>query len=411
MARGSGGFAAIDVGTTKVCTLVGQLGFGGDLEVTGIGLAPSRGLSKGMVLNIDEVAESIKVSVERAERSSGTRIYSAHVGITGNHLTCQNNRAMVTINRSDHLVSMEDVSRVLEAVRAVSIPNSREIIHVVPRSYILDGQEGVQNPVGLHGFRLDVEAHIITGAVTAIQNLTKCVQEAGIEIENLVLEPLASGEAVLTEDERETGVALVDIGGGTTDIALFSHGSIAHTAVLPVGGYQFTQDLVIGIRAPYAAAEEAKLAYGCVLPQTISPDATFEAAAFGDGTKRLVSTRLMGEVMRARLDELLDLIRDEIRVSGFQDLLPAGIVFTGGSSNLRGLTEVAEQFFYMPVRLGVPSGIYGLVDAVHGPAYATSVGLLLWAVRYGDERADARSDGFSLADFFRNLLSVLKIKV
>ena len=405
------GYAAIDVGTTKICTLVGQVGSGGEIEVTGVGIAPSRGLLKGMVVNIDEAAEAIRISVERAERSSARRITSAYVGITGSHLSCQNSRAMVTISRTDHLVSLEDVTRVLHEARSVSMPSNREILHVIPRSYILDGQEGVQNPVGLHGSRLDVEAHVVTGAVTSIQNLTKCVQQAGVEVENLVLEPLASSEAVLSEDERETGSVLVDIGGGTTDLAVFVQGSIGHTAVLPVGGHQFTQDLVIGIRAPYAAAEEAKLAYGSAEPGAIPPDEVVEIAAFGEGSKRPISRRLMSEILRARLDEVLDLTLHEIRVSGYHDLLPAGVIFTGGGAGLKGLTTVAEQALFMPVRIGVPEGVHGLVDTISSPAYAASVGLLLWAVRYGEEDDHAGTPSTALFDFFRNLLSWLKVKV
>ena len=402
-------YAAIDIGTTKVCTLIGQVGTSGEIQVTGVGIAPSRGLLKGMVVNIDEAAEAIQLSVERAERTSGSRIASAHVGITGAHIDCLNNRGMVTITRSDRLVSMEDVIRVMEAARAVGIPNNREIIHVLPRSYILDGQEGVRNPVGLHGFRLDVETHIVTGAITSIQNLTKCVEQAGISIENLVLEPLASGEAVLSEDEREMGVVLIDIGGGTTNMAIFSEGSAVHTAVVPIGGYQFTHDLVIGLRTPFAAAEEAKLAAGSVEPATIPIDEQIEITAFGEGVKRPMSRRLMSEILRARVDELLELIHDVIRQSGFMGLLPAGIVFTGGTANLNGLATVAEQSLHMPARIGSPEGIYGLVDSISSPAYATSIGLLLWAVHFNGED-NSKQPGFSLTEFIQNLLLLLKVK-
>lgn len=408
MARGPV-YAAIDVGTTKVCTLVGQVGVTGEVQVTGVGVVPARGLLKGMVVNIDDAAEAIRLSVERAERTSGSRITSAHVGITGAHIDCLNNRGMVTITRSDRLVSVEDVSRVMEAARAVGIPNNREILHVLPRSYVLDGQEGVRNPVGLYGFKLDVEAHIITGAITSIHNLTRCVELAGVAVEELVLEPLASAEAVLVEDEREMGVALVDIGGGTTDLAVFIEGGVAYTAVLPIGGYQFTHDLVIGLRAPFAAAEEAKVSAGSVEPAAIPVEEQVEIEVFGEGGKRPVSRRLMSEILRARTEELLELLHDAIRRSGYSGLLPAGMVFTGGTANLAGLPALAEQTLHIPARVGLPEGVYGLVDTLHNPAYATSVGLLLWAVRFGADQERGQS-GFALAEVLQNLLSWLKVR-
>lgn len=407
MARGSL-YAAIDIGTTKVCTLVGRPGPGDTLEVTGVGVAPSRGLLKGMVVDMEEATQSIRDSVQRAERTSGSRILSAHVGITGNHVSSLNNRGMITITRNDRVVSEEDVTRVLEAARAtVGVPTNREIIHVVPRSYTLDDQEGVRNPIGLHGFRLDVEAHIITGAVNSIQNLAKCVEIAGVQVDNLVLEPLASGEAALHDDERETGAILVDIGGGTTDLAVFTQGSVGFTTVIPVGGYQFTQDLVIGLRTPYAAAEAAKIAYGSVEPATMPLDEMAELRSFGTTETRPVSRRLMAEILRARLEDLLSLIEGAVRHSGYQDLLPAGITFTGGSANLSGLVPVTEEVLGVPARIGIPEGITGLVDSLRDPAYATSVGLLLWAMRYGEEDGRPQEQSFAIKGFFQQLFSWL----
>lgn len=402
-------FAAVDVGTTKICTLVGQFRPGStQLEVLGVGITPAKGLLKGVVVNIEEASQAIRASVQRAERSSGTRVPSAHVGITGSHIGAANTRSTVTINRNDRLVSEDDVARVLETARSTAaIPSNREIIHVVPRSYVLDGQEGVRNPIGLHGFRLDAEVHIILGAVTSIQNLTKCVEGAGVRIENLVLEPLASAEAVLTDDERETGVALVDIGGGTTDVAVFYKGGISHTAVVPVGGTLFTQDLVIGLRTPFAAAEEAKIKSGSVQPETISVEEMVELTAFGAGGERPVSRRLMSDILRARCDELLELTHAATRQSGYNALLPAGLVFTGGTANLRGLVEVSEQTLQMPARVGTPTGITGLVDSISDPAYATSVGLLQWAARYGEENG-REGRGGALMEFLQNLLHWLR---
>lgn len=406
MARGSL-YAAIDIGTTKICTLVGRPTDDGDIEVTGIGIVPSRGLLKGMVVDMEEATEAIRASVQRAERTSGSKILSAHVGITGNHVSSLNNHGMITITRNDRLVSEDDVTRVLEAARAtVGVPNNREIIHVVPRSYTLDEQDGVRNPIGLHGFRLDVEAHIITGALNSIQNLANCVEQAGVQIDNLVLEPLASGEAALREDEMETGAILVDIGGGTTDLAIFTQGSVGFTSVIPVGGYQFTQDLVIGLRTPYAAAEAAKVAQGSVLPSTIPSDELCELTAFGTSDTRPVSRRLMAEMLRARLEDTLSLIQGVIRQSGYQGLLPAGIVFTGGAAKLPGLVEVTEEVLGIPARVGTPDGVVGLADSLRDPAYATSVGLLLWAMRYGQEDGTPERS-FSVTDFIQQILTWL----
>lgn len=401
-------FTAIDIGTTKVCTLVGQMGASGDVEVTGVGIAPSRGLQKGMVVNIEEATDAIRASLQRAARSSGSHPTRAYVGITGAHLSSANNRGTVTMVRADRLVEPDDVDRVLEAARTTfGVPNNREVIHVLPRSYTLDNQEGIRNPVGLHGFRLDVETHIIMGAVTSIQNLTKCVEQVGVQIDDLVLEPLASGEAVLTDDERENGTLLIDIGGGTTDIAVFHQGSVAHTAVIPIGGHQFTQDLVIALRTPYAAADEAKLAHGSVDPAGVSAEEMVELSAFGDATKRPVSRKFMAEVLRARFDELADLVQGEVRRSGYQGLLPAGVVICGGSAGLHSIAEVAETLFALPARIGRPMGVSGLTDAIGGPAFATSVGLLLWAARFGGE-AGAAGGGFSILDWLQQLLGMLR---
>ncbi|MEK7216382.1 MAG: cell division protein FtsA [Chloroflexota bacterium] len=401
-------YAAIDVGTTKVCTLVGQINASGGVEVVGVGVVPSRGLQKGMVVNIDEATDAIRASIQRATHSSGGQIRHAYLGITGSHLTSVNNRGTVTMVRPDRLVAGDDVSRVMEAARTtVGVPNNREVIHVLPRGYTLDGQEGIRNPIGLHGFRLDVDAHIIMGALTSIQNLTKCVEQLGVTVDDLVLEPLASGEAVLTDDERENGTLLVDIGGGTTDIAVFQQGSVAHTSIIPIGGHQFTQDLVIGLRAPYAAAEAAKIAHGTVEPDGVGGDEMVELSAFGETAKRPVSRRLMADILRARFDELVELVQAEVRKAGYLGLLPAGAVLTGGSSGLGHLTEVAEHLFNMPARIGRPSGVSGLTDSISAPAFATSVGLLLWAARFGDLEAPGQS-GFSLTEWIQNLLALLR---
>jgi cell division protein FtsA len=403
-------YTAIDIGTTKVCTLVAQLDANNQLEVMGVGIAPSRGMQKGMVVDLDAASDAIRTSVQRAERTSGRRIGSALVGITGSHVQSVSNTGTMTITRPDRLISEEDVERVIETARTtVAIPANREIIHVIARSFTLDGQEGIRNPVGLHGFRLDVEAHIITGAVSSIQNLTKCLDIVGIRVENLVLEPLASAEAVLTEDEKEAGVALVDIGGGTSDVAVFVAGSVTYTAVLPVGGHQFTQDLVIGLRTPQAAAEEAKTQHGSVDAASVPPEEMLELSMFGHGDKRQAPHRLMNEILRMRATELLELVQTALRRSGYEAMLPAGVVFTGGGSSLQGLMSLAEDVLRSPVRVGAPEGVTGLIDTVSGPSYATSVGLLLWALRYeSGGGGDAQDTAFDLAGMLRNLFGILK---
>ncbi len=403
-------YAAIDIGTTKVCTLVGHVNDTGEVEIAGVGVAPARGLQKGMVVNIEEASDAIRTSVHRAERTSGVRISSAHVGITGNHLNSANHRGTITLSHSDRLVSEEDVARVMEAARSsFGVPNNREIIHVLPRTYLLDGQEGINNPIGLHGFRLDVDTHIVMGAITSIQNLTKCVEQTGVAVKDLVLQPLASGEAVITDDERDTGVLLVDIGGGTTDIAIFCEGSIGHTAVIPIGGYQFTHDLVVGLRVPFVAAENAKIKYGTAETELVGDDEEVEVEAFGEDSKQAISRKLMSEILRARTDELLELIYSVVLQSGYQALLPAGVIFTGGGACLHGLVPVTRHTLGMPARVGAPLGVTGLSDTIAGPAYGTSVGLLLWAARYGEDAA-APVDGFSLRRWLQNLMNMFKGK-
>ncbi len=403
-------YAAIDIGTTKVCTLVAQYQ-DHELEVIGVGIAPAHGMQKGMVVNIDDAADAIRTSVQRAERTSGRRIGSALVGITGTHITSVTNTGSITITRPDRLVSDEDLDRVIETARTtVAIPANREIIHVIPRSFTLDGQDNLQNPVGLHGFRLDVEAHIITGAISSIQNLTKCLDQVGVRVENLVLEPLASGEAVLSIDEKEAGVALVDIGGGTTDVAVYANGSVCYTAVIPVGGNQFTQDLVIGLRTPQAAAEDAKIRLGSVDAASVPSDDSIELSVFGHGEKRQVPRRLMNEILRARALELVELTREALVRSGHHALLPAGVVFTGGCANLQGFLDLAEDVLQAPVRLGVPEGITGLTDTVTGPAYATAVGLVRWGQRFEGAATETEAPGFDLAGVFRNLLDMVRAR-
>lgn len=374
-------YVAIDIGTTKVCTLVGDLSIEGDLRVLGVGLAPSTGISKGMVSSIQDTIESVRVSVAKAERAAGTRITSAHVGITGNHIDSVNNRGVVAVPTPERPISAEDISRVLDGAGMVALPTNRRILHVLPRFFEIDGQGGVSDPMGMYGNRLDVETHIITGAVSAIQNLTRCVEAVGVQVDNVVLQPLASGEAVLDDEERRQGVVLADIGGGTTDIAIWIDGAVHHTSILPVGGYHLTKDLVVGLRTPFHVAEDTKARYGHALPSQVAADESLELDAFGGDRRREVGRRRVCEILQARAEEVLEMIYVEVKRAGFEDQIAAGLVLTGGSARLPGIDELAEQVLTLPVRIGYPRGVTGLIDNLHDPAYATSVGLLKWAAQ------------------------------
>ncbi len=373
----------IDVGTTKICTLVGEVHEGDRLRIIGVGVAPSHGLRKGVVVNVHEATEAITASVRKAERTSGYEITSAYVGVGGGHVSAINSRGVVGISRGERGITQSDIERALDAARAVAIPHNREIIHTIPRGYVVDGQEGVKDPIGMQGIRLEVEAHIITGASTCVSNLVKCVRNAGVEIDDLILQSLASGEAVLKESEREMGVVLADIGGGTTDIGIFIDGSIWHSAVLGTGGEHLTRDVAVGLRTPLSAAEELKIKYGNALPGSLPTDEIIEVTSFGDGAREVVSRRQLAEVIEARAEEILTLILREVKRSGYDGLLAAGIVLCGGTADLAGLQELAHQVLRLPVRVGAPHDLQGLVDTLESPAYATAVGLLLWGMRHG----------------------------
>jgi cell division protein FtsA len=373
----------IDIGTTKVCTLVGEIVEDGLPRIIGVGVVPSRGLRKGVVVNIHESTESIAASVEKAERISGYEIRNAVVGVGGGHISAINSRGVVGISRGQRGISEYDIERALDAARAIAIPPSREVIHTIPRGFVVDGQDGVKDPVGMQGTRLEVEAHIVTGASTSVSNLVKCVREAGVEIDDLVLQPLASGEAVLRQSEQELGVVLADIGGGTTDIGIFIEGSIWHTVVLGTGGEHFTKDVAVGLRTPRGVAEELKITYGNALPASLSTEELIEVTSFGDSRRETVSRLRLAEVIEARAEEILSLIHREVKRSGYDGLLAAGLVLSGGSSQLAGLQELAELVLDVPVRVGAPHDLQGLTDVLENPAYATAVGLLLWGIRHG----------------------------
>ncbi|MBV9712285.1 MAG: cell division protein FtsA [Ktedonobacteraceae bacterium] len=372
----------IDVGTTKICVLVGELDRDGKLNIVGVGTCPSQGLRRGVVVNIEETVTSIAAALDRAERLSGKKIVSAYVGIAGSHIESENSKGFVAISPSHSDIVQNDISRAIEVARAIAIPANREIIHVIPRGYVVDGQEGIKNPIGMSGFRLEVETHIITGSVSSIHNLIKCVHKAHIEIEDLVLEPLASSEAVLADGETDLGVVLVDIGGGTTDIAIFSDGAIWQTAVLPIGGNLVTSDIAIGLRLPPGVAEELKITYGHCDPSTIDDDDMIDLSQFMPDCDDLVPRKLLAEIIQARTEELFAMVHEEIKKSGYDGLLPAGIVLTGGTAELPGILELASQSLDLPARIGSPLGLHGLADSISRPAYATAVGLLLWGLRH-----------------------------
>ena len=376
-----GVFASIDVGTTKVCTVVGEALPNQPLRILGVGIAPADGLSRGMVENLRDATESVRASLEKAERSSGTKILSAHVGVAGPHISCVNNRGIIAIPDRERPISPDDVARVVDGARIVSIPTNREIIHSVPRYYIVDGQDHVTDPVGMYGQRLDVETHIVTGLSTVLQNLTTVVEQAGVQVETLILSSLASAEAVLDGEEKRQGVVLADIGGGTTDIALFMDGSVYHTAVLPVGGEHLTRDLVIGLRCPYQAAEDAKALYGHVLPSAVDAEETVELDVFGAEERRSIQRRRIAEILQARAEEILEMIVHEVRRAVQDDILSAGLVLTGGTANLMGIASLAEEVTGLPARVGMPRDLQGLVDILRDPSYSASVGVLEWAVR------------------------------
>ena len=366
----------LDIGTSKVVAIVGEIKADGEIEIVGIGSHPSRGLKKGVVVNIESTVQSIQRAVEEAELMAGCEIHSVHAGIAGNHIRSLNSHGIVAIK--DREVSKSDVDRVIDAARAVAIPADQKILHILPQEFIIDDQEGIKEPVGMSGVRLEARVHMVTGAVSAAQNIIKCVRRCGLEVDDLILEQLSSSYSVLSEDEKELGVCLVDIGGGTTDIAVFTDGSIRHTAVIPIAGDQVTNDIAVALRTPTQHAEEIKIKYACALRQLATSDETIEVPSIGDRPARRLSRQTLAEVVEPRYEELLTLIQAELRRSGFEDLIAGGVVLTGGSSKMEGLIDLAEEIFHIPVRLGVPRYVSGLVDVVRNPIYATGVGLLLF---------------------------------
>src|SRR5688572_5882695 len=390
----------LDIGTSKVVAIVGECAPDGSIEVIGIGSHPSRGLKKGVVVNIESTVQSIQRAVEEAELMAGCEIHSVYTGIAGSHVRSLNSHGIVAIGNKE--VAPLDVERVIDAAKAVAIPADQKILHVLPQEFIIDNQEGIRDPIGMSGVRLEAKVHIVTGAESAAQNIVKCVQRCGLAVEDIVLEQLASSFAVLTEDEKELGVCIVDIGGGTTDIALFSQGAIRHTAVIPIAGDQVTNDIAVSMRTPTQYAEDIKLRYACALSQLANPDETIEVPSVGDRPSRRLARQTLAEIVEPRYEELFGLIRDELRRSGFEEHIAAGIVLTGGSAKMEGAVDLAEEIFHMPVRLGLPQHVLGLVEVVSNPIHATGVGLLLYA------RANGMSGGDKMYGGVKNALGRMR---
>ncbi len=391
----------LDIGTSKVVAIVGELQEDGDLEVIGFGTHPSRGLKRGVVVNIESTVNSIQRAVEEAELMANCEINSVYAGIAGSHVRSLNSHGIVAIR--DREVTRGDVERVIDAARAVAIPADQRILHVLPQEFVIDGQEGIREPVGMAGVRLEARVHMVTGAASAAQNIVKCVERCGLQVEDIVLEQLASSYAVLTEDEMELGVCLVDIGGGTTDIAVFNGGAIKHTAVIPIAGDQVTNDIAISMRTPTQYAEEIKIKYACALSQLANPEETIEVPSVGERPPRRLARQTLAEVVEPRYEELFSLIRDELRRSGFEDMVAAGVVLTGGSAKMEGAIELAEEVFHMPVRLGLPQHVRGLGDVVRNPIHATGVGLLLYARSQARKGVEEPRMGGSLREVWERM--------
>lgn len=365
----------LDIGTSKIIALIGEVASDGAIEIIGIGRHPSRGLKRGVVVDIEATVNSIQRAVQEAELMAGCEVRTVYAGIAGSHIRSLNSHGIVAIR--DHEVSKADVERVIDAAKAVAIPADQKILHILPQEFIIDNQGSIREPIGMSGVRLESRVHIVTGSVSSAQNIVKCVRRCGLEVGDIILEQLASSHAVLTDDEKDLGVCLIDIGGGTTDIAIFCEGAIQHTAVIPIAGDQVTNDIAMALRTPTKAAETIKLTHACALPELANPNQMLEVASVNDRPGRKISAKALADVVSARYEELFSLVRNELRRSGFEDRMAAGIVITGGASNVIGGIELAELCFEMPVRKGCAHYVSGLAEATENPSFATGVGLLL----------------------------------
>lgn len=389
----------LDLGTTKVCAIVGEVKDGGQVDIIGIGISPSHGLKKGVVVNIDSTVESIKKAVHEAELMAGVEINSVYVGISGGHIKGINSRGVAAIKNRE--VGSADVARAIDGARAVNIPMDQQILHVLPQEFIIDDQDGIKEPLGMSGTRLDVKVHIITGAVTAIQNIVKSCSRAGLTVDDLVLQPLASSRAVLTPEEQELGVVVVDIGGGTTDVAFFLEGSLWHTEVLPIGGNHLTNDIAIGLRTPASEAEKIKIKYGCALASLVKHEETLDVPSVGGRPPRLLSRQILCEIIEPRVEELLGMVQQRLKKTGFEDMFASGVVLTGGTALMEGVQDAAERYLGLPIRRGTPRNIGGLMDVVNSPIYATGVGLVIYGAENAGEAPRKFRSGGALDRFWK----------
>lgn len=384
----------LDIGTSKVAAIVGEYTDGGDIEVVGIGCTASRGLKKGVVVNLESTVQSIRRAVEEAELMAGCQITSVFAGIAGGHIRSLNSHGIVAIKEKE--VTQYDIDRVIDSARAVAIPADQKILHILPQEFVIDLQDGIKEPIGMSGIRLEAKVHMVTGSASAAQNIIKCIRRCGLEVDDIVLEQLASCNSVLTEDEKDLGVCLIDIGGGTTDIAVFANGAIKHTAVIPIAGDQVTNDIAVALRTPTQNAEQIKQKFACALTQLANTEQLIEVPSIGDRAPRKISVQNLAEIIEPRYEELMLLVQAELRRSGYEEMIAAGIVVTGGSSKVAGLIELAEEIFHMPVRMGVPQHVSGLTDAVKNPIHSTGVGLLLYGKEHRGsyEGLDVENTGF-----------------
>ena len=393
----------LDIGTSKICAVVGEIRPDGQIDIIGMGSHPSVGLRKGVVINIENTVNSIKEAVEEAETMAGCEISSVFAGIAGGHIKGFNSHGVIALKNRE--VGKRDIERVIDAARAVAIPMDREVIHTLPQEFIVDDQSGITDPTGMAGVRLEVKIHIVTGAVTSAQNIIKCANRAGLDVYDIILESLASSEAILNEEERNLGVALVDFGGGTTDLAIFSENSIKHTSVLTLGGDNLSNDIAIGIRTPFKEAEKIKIKYGCGLTSLIGQDETIQVPSVGGREPRTMSRKILGEILEPRVEEIFSLIHHEMLRSGYDELVTSGIVVTGGSSLVPGVPEIVEQVFNMPARIGYPVNIGGLKEIVNSPMYATAVGLVLYGAK---ERKRKKEFRIRDTNIFNRIVSRMK---
>ena len=386
MAQATRTFTGLDIGTTKISCIIADQSATGELRIIGIGNAPSEGLRRGAVVDLEKTVASIARAVEEAERMAGVQAKGVHAGIAGDHIRSLNSRGVVAVSRKDNEIAPADVSRVIEAAKAIAIPTDREIIHVIPQEFIVDDQDGIKDPVGMSGVRLEAEVHIITGAVTSARNICRAIQRAGLKVYDLTLEPLASAAAVLDEDEKDLGVVLLDLGGGTTDVAVFHEGAVRHTSIIPFGGANVTSDIAIGLRTPIDKAEAIKIQYGSALASMVSGDEVVSVSGVGGRGDKEISRHVLASMIEPRMEEIFAIANKEVRKNHFAPLIGGGVVLTGGTSLLPGAVELAEQVFEMPVRLGLPRGIAGLSASINDPRYATGIGLVLHAARGAEER-------------------------